>query len=48
MKIFVASQNPVKINAVAMAASETYPDAEVIGISVDSGVRLTNDRIKKR
>lgn len=38
MKIFVASQNPVKINAVAMAASETYPDAEVIGISVDSGV----------
>jgi inosine/xanthosine triphosphatase len=38
MKIFVASKNPVKINAVTIAASETYPDAEVIGISVESGV----------
>lgn len=38
MKIFVASKNPVKINAVTIAASETYPDVEVIGISVESGV----------
>lgn len=38
MKIFVASENPVKINAITMAASETYPDVEVRGVSVPSGV----------
>jgi len=38
MKIFVASKNPVKINAITIAASETYPDVEVLGIAVSSGV----------
>jgi inosine/xanthosine triphosphatase len=38
MKIFVASKNPVKINAVTIAASENYPDVEVIGMEVASGV----------
>jgi len=38
VKIFVASENPVKINAITMAASETYPDVEVQGVAVPSGV----------
>lgn len=38
MKIFVASTNPVKINSVRIAAAETFPDVEVEGISVPSGV----------
>lgn len=38
MHIFVGSTNPVKINAVVTAASETWPEATVIGISVPSGV----------
>jgi len=38
MKIFVASENPVKINAVTIAASETYPDLKVQGMGVVSGV----------
>ncbi len=38
MKIFVASKNPVKINAVTIAACESYPDVKVIGLSVASGV----------
>jgi len=38
MKIFVASENPVKINAVTIAASEHYPDVEVRGLAVVSGV----------
>jgi len=38
MKIFVASENPVKINAITIAASETYPDIEVTGLAVPSGV----------
>ena len=38
MKIFVASKNPVKINAVTIAASESYPDIEVHGLAVSSGV----------
>ncbi|NLG06552.1 MAG: DUF84 family protein [Candidatus Pacebacteria bacterium] len=38
MKIFVASKNPVKINAVKIAVSDSYPKAEVIGIEVNSGV----------
>lgn len=36
--IFVGSTNPVKINAVINAASETWPEVEVKGVSVSSGV----------
>lgn len=38
MKIFVASKNPVKINAVKLAVRDSYPEAEVLGIEVNSDV----------
>lgn len=38
MTIFVGSENPVKINAVIQAASETWPDIKVTGIDVPSGI----------
>lgn len=38
MKIFVASENPVKINSVRIAAAETFPEVEVQGFAVPSGV----------
>ena len=38
MHIFVGSQNPVKINAVTIAASETWPTAIVEGFDVPSGI----------
>jgi inosine/xanthosine triphosphatase len=38
MYIFVGSTNPVKINAVITAASETFPDVVAVGISVPSGI----------
>lgn len=38
MKIFVASKNPVKINAVKIAVRDSYPEAEVLGIEVNSDV----------
>jgi len=38
MNILVGSTNPVKINSVINAGSETWPELEVIGISVPSGV----------
>lgn len=38
MKIFLGSENPVKINAVIEASSETWPDVQVVGCSVPSGV----------
>jgi inosine/xanthosine triphosphatase len=38
MKIFVGSENPVKVNAVLSSAMETWPDAVAKGFSVDSGV----------
>lgn len=38
MKIFVASKNPVKINAITLAAQANYPDLEVISLAVKSGV----------
>jgi inosine/xanthosine triphosphatase len=38
MTIFVGSTNPVKINAVVAAVSETFPDAAVLGVEVKSGV----------
>lgn len=38
MIIFLGSQNPVKVNAVVQAASETWPTVEVKGMDVPSGV----------
>ena len=38
MKIIVGSTNPVKINAVIQAASETWPEVVVTGVDVPSGV----------
>jgi inosine/xanthosine triphosphatase len=38
MIIFVGSTNPVKINAVKNACAQAWPDVEVIGIEVESGV----------
>jgi len=38
MTIFVGSSNPVKINAVIIAASETWPDVAVRGFEVKSGI----------
>ena len=38
MHLFVGSTNPVKINAVITAASETYPNVVVKGYSVESGI----------
>ncbi len=40
MFIFVGSANPVKINSVVVAASEMWPEAQVRGIDVPSGVSL--------
>lgn len=38
MKFFVASKNPVKINAVANAIKEFFPKSIVEGLEVESGV----------
>lgn len=38
MIIFVGSTNPVKINAVTMASQSTWPNVQVMGIEVASGV----------
>lgn len=38
MHIFVGSTNPVKLNAVTIAASETWPELIVQGFEVKSGV----------
>ncbi|OGJ37607.1 MAG: hypothetical protein A2383_02975 [Candidatus Pacebacteria bacterium RIFOXYB1_FULL_39_46] len=38
MHIFVGSTNPVKINATSNAASETWPEVVVRGLSIESGV----------
>lgn len=38
MKIVVGSTNPTKINAVREAFEKYYPDCEVVGVSVKSGV----------
>ena len=38
MHFFVGSANPVKLNAVRMAVIEQWPDAEIHGYEVDSGV----------
>jgi inosine/xanthosine triphosphatase len=38
MKFFVASTNPVKINAVKQAISQKFPDSLVQGLEVESGI----------
>jgi len=38
MNLFVGSTNPVKTNAVIVAASETWPDCTVLGFETKSGV----------
>jgi len=38
MIIFVGSKNPVKINSVINAGSETWPELKAIGIDVPSGI----------
>ena len=38
MHIFVGSTNPVKINATIVAAAETWPELEISGFEVVSGV----------
>lgn len=38
MQLFVGSTNPVKLNAVTTAASETWPDVQVVSIDVPSGI----------
>lgn len=38
MTFFVGSTNPVKINAVRLAAGDTWPDLEVLGFETKSGV----------
>jgi non-canonical (house-cleaning) NTP pyrophosphatase len=40
MQLFVGSKNPVKINSVITAASETWPGVSVVGIDVPSGVSV--------
>jgi inosine/xanthosine triphosphatase len=40
MHLFVGSTNPVKINAVTTAASETWPSVTVQGFDVPSGVSV--------
>lgn len=39
MHFFVGSSNPVKLNAVRSAIAEEWPDAQVHGFEVESGVR---------
>ena len=38
MKVAVGSQNPVKVAAVKAAFSHQWPECEVVGVSVDTGV----------
>jgi inosine/xanthosine triphosphatase len=38
MHLFVGSQNPVKVNAATIAASETWPEVIVQGYDVPSGI----------
>ncbi len=50
MYFFVGSTNPVKLNAVRFAVQEYWPDAEVLGYEVESGVRtqpMTDEETQK-
>jgi inosine/xanthosine triphosphatase len=38
MYLFVGSTNPVKVNAVTIAASESWPEATIEGFDVPSGI----------
>ncbi|MGE0130994.1 MAG: inosine/xanthosine triphosphatase [Blastocatellales bacterium] len=38
LKFAVGSENPVKINCVAEAVAEFWPDAKAVGVNTDSGV----------
>jgi inosine/xanthosine triphosphatase len=38
MLVFVGSTNPVKLNAVKIALADKYPDIQVIGQEVESGI----------
>ena len=38
MNVFVGSTNPVKVNAVTIAASETWPEVSVKSLNVPSGI----------
>jgi inosine/xanthosine triphosphatase len=38
MHIFVGSTNPIKVNSVTNAATETWPDVKVRGLDVPSGI----------
>ncbi|MBT4358433.1 MAG: DUF84 family protein, partial [Candidatus Pacebacteria bacterium] len=38
MQIYVGSTNPVKINSVINAASETWPEVQVQGFKTASGI----------
>ncbi len=38
MKVAVGSTNPVKVSAVRQVVQQTWPGAEVVGVSVPSGV----------
>jgi len=40
MKISVGSKNPVKIAAVENVARKVWPNCEVTGVNVDSGVNV--------
>lgn len=50
MQIYVGSQNPVKINSVINAASETWPEVEVKGFSTASGIpeQPIGDQVTKK
>lgn len=50
MHLFVGSTNPVKVNAVTLAASETWPEAVITGFEVSSGVGdqpMTDDETRQ-
>jgi non-canonical (house-cleaning) NTP pyrophosphatase len=47
MKFFVASTNPVKINAVKQVVSKKFPQALVKSLEVASGVAAQPMRTKK-
>ncbi len=38
MKVIVGSKNPVKVGAVREAFWQYYPECEVLGVEVDSGI----------
>jgi inosine/xanthosine triphosphatase len=50
MKFFVGSTNPVKVNAVLKGAIDRWPEVQVEGFAVDSGVKeqpISDEETKK-